>query len=215
MTGEDTDSINADTGQKPKAAKAKRSKRKWPLVLGIVAFAFIVAGTGLWIWHETPGFCGTVCHDTMYSYVEGFEESDYLVHDHAEAGLVCLDCHEPVIEDQLKELQVQLSGNYRTPLAQMETDDSFCLRDGCHTRESIETATSDYTAPSGEKVNPHSTTVADKFSDSDNPHEISGNTISCSNCHTSHRKSAGIGYCYEACHHAKNFTPCQDCHDHR
>ncbi|MBR2790357.1 MAG: hypothetical protein IKD70_07055, partial [Eggerthellaceae bacterium] len=33
------------------------------------------------------------------------------------------------------------------------------------------------------------------------PHGAGGETLPCATCHTSHRKSAGIQYCFDSCHH--------------
>lgn len=192
---------------------APKRRRKWLIVLGVALAVAAVSGAGFWVWHETPSFCGTMCHDTMGSYLDTYENSDFLVKSHADADVACLDCHEAELATQMAELQVQLSGSYRLPLAKMETDDSFCLRDGCHTREEIVVSTSDYTAGEGTKVNPHEMTVAAGTPQKQNPHGSDGKTVPCSTCHTSHRASKGIDYCYDACHHNKTFESCSDCHN--
>lgn len=192
-------------------ARQKRKKR-WPIVVGVVAAVLVVAGAGLWIWHEQPSFCATVCHDTMGSYLETYENDAMLAGAHRQAGMACLDCHEPKIEEQVAELQVQISGDYRVPLQKMEVEDEFCLRDGCHTREEIVAGAADYVAPDGTKVNPHEQTIDPAITGRNNPHNSSDTTIACSTCHTSHRNSTEIKYCYDACHHTNTFETCSDCH---
>ncbi|WP_080800403.1 cytochrome c3 family protein [Arabiibacter massiliensis] len=190
-------------------------RRKLVTALCVTGVVIVGAGAGLWVWHEQPGFCGSVCHDTMGSYVESYEGGEMLASQHAQADVVCLDCHEAELHTQLAELQVQLSGEYRLPLAKMETDDAFCLRDGCHTREKIVTATADYAAGGGTKVNPHEITFSADYGDTESPHQVGGETAPCATCHTMHRTSAGIDYCYDACHHTQTFDSCYGCHDHR
>lgn len=193
-------------------APPKKRRRKAPLVIGILAAIVVVAGAGFWVWHETPSFCGTMCHDTMGSYLDSYENSDYLVADHAAQNIACLDCHEAELATQIAELQVQLSGDYRIPLAKMETEDEFCLRDGCHTRDEIVAALSDYTTADGTSVNPHEQTIDPQAKGRTNPHGA-GESIACATCHTAHRPSAEIQYCYDACHHTETFEACSDCHN--
>lgn len=197
------------------APQPKRRRRKLAMALAVVVVVAGVAAAGFWVWHEQPSFCGTVCHDTMGPYLEGYESGDCLANAHAQADVACLDCHEADFATQVAELQVQLSGDYRLPLAKMETDDAFCLRDGCHTRDGIAAATADYTCGDGEQVNPHEITFSNDYGSDESPHEVAGEAIACATCHTSHRESAGIDYCYDTCHHAKTFESCYDCHDHR
>lgn len=196
------------------ASKLSKKRRRLPIVLGVVAVVVAIAGVGAYVWHEQPGFCGAVCHDTMGPYLETYESSAFLVHNHAEAGVTCLDCHEAELSTQLQELQTQISGNYRTPLAKMETDDEFCLREGCHTRESIVEAGEKVTFGDGTSVNPHSITFSSNYGSTESPHSVPGETIACSTCHSSHRKSAKLDYCY-GCHHTETTKSCYECHDHR
>ncbi len=202
------DGAEAD-GEAPVSAKRKPKKKL--VALGVVTVVLVTAGAGLWVWHEQPSFCATVCHDTMGSYLDTYENSDYLVAQHANQGFSCLDCHVPTLSEQIAELQVQLSGDYRVPLAKMETDDEFCLRDGCHAREEIEQHT--VVADDGTTVSPHTVTIDESAMQMQNPHESGGSVPSCSTCHTSHRPSQEIQYCYDSCHHTETFELCSDCHE--
>lgn len=188
-----------------------RSKRKrWPIALAVAIVVVAFAGAGMWVWHEQPSFCSTVCHDTMSSYVESWEDSSYTVHAHAEQGVACLDCHEPVIYEQMQEAVKQVTGDYTLPLAKMDVSDDFCLTDGCHSQESIEQATAAMVVD-GTTVNPHTQTVN---AAANNPHDGSGEKPACSECHSMHRSSKEMEYCY-SCHHAETFDVCESCHDHR
>ena len=199
------------THETPK--KKKRSSKRAFIVLGVVVAVIVVAGIGFWVWHETPNFCGTMCHDTMGSYLEGYENSDLLVAEHAANNVRCLDCHEAEISTQIAELQTQISGDYRIPLAKMEVEDEFCLRDGCHSRAEIEDALADYVAPDGTQINPHVQLIDPNSKGRvESPHN-SGSEIACAECHTSHRDSKEISYCYKTCHHTETFEKCTDCHD--
>lgn len=203
--------MNTEKPAVEEAQPSKKRKKKWPVVLGVVAAIIVVAGAGFWIWHEQPSFCATMCHDTMGTYLDTYENSDYLVHDHANAGVTCLDCHTPEISEQLAELQVQLSGNYRLPLPKMETTDEFCLRDGCHMREEIEKVTVE--GADGSVAAPHLMTIDASAGQMQNPHGAGGERLACSTCHTSHRQSKEIDYCYDTCHHTDTFERCSSCHD--
>lgn len=33
---------------------AKKGKKKWPVVVGVVAVVIVAAGAGFWVWHEQP-----------------------------------------------------------------------------------------------------------------------------------------------------------------
>jgi len=90
-----------------------------------------------------------------------------------------------------------------------------CL--GCHGPFDKLTKVNDkYTAPSGEKISPHRFVPHDSTKDEDAPE--------CTNCHTAHPldplpthgsidlSKVDVKWCYEACHHEKNFTSCKQCH---
>lgn len=195
----------------PGVPKKKRSKRA-AIVVGVLGAIVVVAAAGFWIWHETPSFCGTMCHDTMGSYLESYEESDYMVAQHAAQGVRCLDCHEAELATQIAELQVQMSGDYRIPFAKMKVEDEFCMRDGCHSHDEVVTGTANYVAADGTKINPHEQTMDPNNRGRVNPHTTS-DAIPCATCHTAHRPSAQMNYCYDTCHHTQTFEVCSDCHE--
>ena len=39
----------------------------------MVVAVLVVAGCGMLAWHETPSFCGTVCHTPMSTYLDTYE----------------------------------------------------------------------------------------------------------------------------------------------
>ena len=52
------------------AKKAKNGKKKWPIVVGVVAVVLVAAGAGFFVWHEQPSFCNAICHTPMDGIVK-------------------------------------------------------------------------------------------------------------------------------------------------
>ena len=95
------------------APAAKRPRKRMAVTLGVIAAIVVVAGAGLWVWHEQPSFCGAICHMPMSQYVDtyeaepgqaatdkwGNEVSDAsamtAAYHRSETGATCLSCHEP------------------------------------------------------------------------------------------------------------------------
>ena len=175
-------------------ACSKKSKK--PLIAGIVVAVVVLAGIGFWTWH-TP----------MSTYVATYEaqpnaqatdkwgndvtnSNAMLVVTHKEAGVECLSCHVPSINQQIGEVTETITGDYYYPLSEVSIsalqensgqnasdEAAFCLKSGCHvdasgteisTREDLMKATAD------KAFNPHS-----------NHH----GEANCSDCHKSHRAS--------------------------
>lgn len=172
-------------------------RRRVLVIVGIAVVVIAIAGVAFWEYHEQPQFCAT-CH-IMDSYLESWESSSLLVHDHAEENITCLDCHEPTIEQQVHELVVFVQGDYRDPLKMRKFPDDECLE--CHEHGSYEDIiqrTANYTV-NGQKVNPH------------DPHISNENEFKCYHCHKMHRESPGLDYCY-GCHHSGELVSCSECH---
>jgi hypothetical protein len=144
--------------------------------------------------------CAT-CH-VMASYTESLQDANLSASTHAQEGLVCLDCHEQAVLEQVhKEAK---AGVTRLKPRKFSNELCFdCHVDNEHTsyQEIIE-RTKDYTVD-GEKINPH------------DPHagleEIEQEQLECRRCHKMHKESPGIEYCY-GCHHERNFENCSECH---
>ena len=167
---------------------AKRGKRRWPLVVGIVAIVVVAAGAGFAVWHEQPSFCNAVCHDPMDNYVEGYYNDATLVaNTHARADVSCLDCHDPKMDEQIAEGIAWVTGNFETDQAGnivrvgVTADTAMCAQSGCHALDEVVAATANWGGQAG--VNPHDS------------HQ--GIAIDCSNCHGVH----GTSYMYcNTCH---------------
>lgn len=189
------------------AAEPAKKKKKWPIVVGVIVVVLVVAGIGMWTWHEQPSFCNAVCHTPMDTYVETYNatpgqagtdkwgnevsnSSAMMVVVHKEAGVNCLGCHVPTLSQQMGEVGEEITGNYYYPLE--ETDlatlttnadmsggaDGFCLKSGCH-----EMTRAELTQATSDMA----------F----NPHRWQHGEIACSQCHKSHR--ASVFYCTQ-CH---------------
>jgi len=163
----------------------KKARRKWPIVLGVVAVLLVSAGAGLMVWHEQPSFCNAICHEPMGSYVDEYysEDRSLLAVVHRQADVECLDCHEPTFSDQVSEGIAWITGDfYAEPEKRDFANDAFCLNEACHVKEGIAQATEDW---GGNDFNPHASHM--------------GKDITCGDCHSMHRESSV--YCNK-CHNA-------------
>ena len=210
----ETDAKLDDT--KPK--KAKMPKKKKYAVAGVIVGVVFLACLGFGAWHETPGFCGAICHTPMDPYLATYETgthdklsneldqteaSSMLSYKHKTymGGMRCMDCHKPVIGQQLSEGANWVSGNYSIAgtnaqgqpylesrsLADLSEgigveEDEFCLNSGCHVATPDRKALFEKTKYLGSEYNPHSQRHGD---------------IDCSQCHKAHTQS--VNYCTE-CH---------------
>lgn len=166
-----------------KVAVASKKKSKKFVVVGVVCVVLIVAVAGAWAWHNTPSFCGAVCHNTMSAHLANYEGTDDsngagIASVHAKANVGCLDCHEAHVDEQISEVQSQLSGAGEPALSSTYYDNNEkCL--SCHGGSYEELAKQ--TSSLGD-FNPHS-----------NPH----GQMNCNECHKGH--SSQVDTCSE-CH---------------
>lgn len=209
---ETADEQNAESGTEVASGKMpdlspKKKKKKW-IVIGVLAVVLVAAGAGFWVWHETPGFCGAICHTPMNEYVEGYDQ-DYgvegidkygnkvtntasmLAVSHKVAGEDCLSCHVPTIGEQVTEGIAWVTGDYYYPLEERSASDltearglaaeQFCLNEGCHnfSVDDLAKVTAD------EKRNPHVDQHKSEYE--------------CTDCHKAHR--ASVNQCASSgCH---------------
>ena len=63
------DPVIAGTPEAAGASPApQRHGRGTAVVVAVVAAILVVAGVGMWVWHEQPSFCGAICHTPMDNY---------------------------------------------------------------------------------------------------------------------------------------------------
>ncbi len=163
-------------GSAPEQGGAPKNRKRLYVTLGIVAVILVIAVVGGLAWHETPGFCNAICHSPMDSYVKGYQSTDetLLITKHSEgsAKLSCLDCHEPTMDQQLKEATSWVSGDFSSKLETRKfATKEFCFE--CHSEEKIIAATVDFGGKKG-------------F----NPHDSRHGEMPCYNCHSMHDKSS-------------------------
>lgn len=195
-----------------KEMAVKKSRKKTPITIAVIAAIVVVAGAGLWVWHEQPSFCAAICHIPMDPYLETYEEeanaegvdkwnnavsntNAMLAVTHREAGEACMDCHVPTLSEQVSEAANWISGNYVFPLMEGDLDslteasgmdaDQFCLKSGCHVTDD------------GTEITTRSQLVEATADMSFNPHVAQHEERACSDCHKGHRASVMV---------------CADCH---
>lgn len=162
----------------------KSTKKRWPIVVGIIVVVLLAAGIGGYAWHNTPGFCGTACHDTMSEHVANYYGTDAsngagLASYHATVKVTCLDCHKATLDTQMAELQTQLSGKV-TNLGLADryyVDNGTCL--SCHggSYDSLAQQTASLGAY--------------------NPHESPHGQLNCNECHKGHESQVDTcGQCH-------------------
>lgn len=124
--------------------KKPGSKKRLPIVIGVVVAVLVVAVGGGLAWHEQPSFCGAICHTPMNGYLETYEAepgqaatdkwgnevadaSGMMAAVHRKAGeesgtpITCLSCHEPTLSEQLTEGLHWVTGSYNVSQTLNET----------------------------------------------------------------------------------------------
>lgn len=97
-----------------------RFAKKTKVAVGVIVLVLAVGGIGFYQWHETPGFCGAICHDPMDMYLVNYTDGQYdaygnemqseaesmamMAYMHKEVNdQVCLQCHVAAMEEQITE----------------------------------------------------------------------------------------------------------------
>lgn len=198
-----------ETTEESAPAKRQKAKRRF-LVLGVVGAVIVVAGIGMFAWHNQPSFCGTLCHMPMSTYEDTYfaaadtetvdkwgnavSDSDaMLAVGHREgADITCLDCHTPSISQQVGEVVETITGNYYYPLSEVSVKE---LMDNSN---QVSNATGDEFCLNESCHNMTRDDLATLTADmTRNPHDSPHAENACSDCHKSHR--ASVMLCSE-CH---------------
>ena len=213
----------AEQQEGSKKKRPKMSRGKFWGIIAVVVVVVAVAGGGAWHWHEQPSFCAAFCHN-MDQYLATYEQrpdvagfdkygnsvvntSTELAVAHrtnmttAKSDFRCMDCHHPIIKDQITEVTEWIPGNYYDPLYEptlkeltknwgVEDATEFCANENCHA----------YLLGEDGKLNREKlakTTANREF----NPHEMHHENLNmqCSTCHKGHRASV---------------LACTSCHQH-
>lgn len=199
MNAEQTEGTTAEASPQKKKGPLKR----WQIAVVTVVAIFVVAGAGMWVWHEQPSFCNAICHDPMDPYLPTYEAqpgaaavdkwgnevadaSGMMAATHrVEAEADCMSCHIPTMSEQISEGITWISGNFFSPLVERNASDlteargvpsdEFCLNEACHnmTRDDLIAATD------GPDV-------------WYNPHVPEHGELDCGTCHKAHRQSVVI-----------------------
>jgi len=151
----------------------KLSKRQLVIISVLIVVFTGVAFAVMEKISDNPAFCAS-CHN-MQSYYDSYHDSNLLAHKHAEAGVSCHDCHEPLVTQQVDEGIKYVTGNFETPLEKRQFSNDNCLK--CHNMKVVRTKTD--------------------FEES-NPHESHQGKQNCYECHSMHRQSSVM--CTERCH---------------
>ena len=225
---EETKTDVAATEEPAKDAKKARSgKKKWPIVVGVVAVVLVAAGAGFFVWHEQPSFCNAICHTPMDAYAESYidgshdkygneltEESDKMAmmayyHGHTTEGETtnCLGCHVPTLGEQITEGMHWVTGSYevagenkvgQTILEERELADLVEAR-GIEEDEFCLNGDCHHVTDDGKEITSRADLEA-ATADLDstyNPHLAQHGEYACSQCHKAHSQS--VNYCTQ-CH---------------
>lgn len=125
--------------------------------------------------------CAGECHN-IKPYVDGLNNPNLLLTQHAQVGIGCEDCHEQTDETRKEEQQVYQSGDYDNPMYTREFDAEFCFR--CH---------GSY-AELAKKTEP----LVEKLGR--NPHKSHMGEVDCYECHKVHQAST---FACAECHFSK------------
>ena len=218
MAEEKTNTSDVQTAEAAVEEKsAKKGKKKWPIVVGVVAVVLVAAGAGFWTWHEQPSFCSAICHTPMDAYgvtyeegttdkygneVSGAAQHSMLAFSHKELNnSACMDCHVPTMSEQIAEGIGWVTGNYVIAGEQ---------KNGSGMTYLDKRTTADLTEARGVPADEfclneacHNMTRADlkdmteDLSESRNPHNFQHGDYDCGICHQAHAQS--VNYC-SSCH---------------
>lgn len=194
MTGDDKGLVEMGpkTGpidEEPEEASPKKKRNKLKIT-GIVVAVIVVLAIAFFVWHETPGFCNSVCHDPMDPYVESISSGDkgMMAVVHADNGVYCLKCHEAKLTEQVSEVMHWVSDDFTTDSQNMLVpakdfaNEEFCGRGDCHDTGNLAEATVGFEG-NDEKYNPHSShqDLALECGDCHKAHSTS--VLVCNSCH--------------------------------
>lgn len=226
MAEETKTEVASDEQDAKDAKQPKQGKKKWPIVVGVVAVVLVAAGAGFFVWHEQPSFCNAICHTPMDAYVETYidgshdkygneltEESDKMAmlayyHGHNDGETTnCLGCHVPTLGEQITEGLHWVTGSYEVA-GENKTGDTILesreLADLVEARGIEEdsfclNSGCHHVAEDGTEIQSRDDLLkatAD-LDETYNPHKAQHGEYACTQCHKAHSQS--VNYCTQ-CH---------------
>jgi nitrate reductase NapE component len=98
----------------------KRISSRAKVTIGVIVAVVLVGGFGFYQWHETPQFCGAICHEPMDMYLVNYTDGEYDAYGNQMKSAVessammaymhkqvnnqtCLQCHQAALEEQITE----------------------------------------------------------------------------------------------------------------
>lgn len=209
------------------AKDAKKGKKKWPIVAGVVAVVLVAAGAGFFVWHEQPSFCNAICHTPMDAYVETVTDGshDKFGNELDQAGMEsmmafkhagsldaggyevtnCLGCHVPSMAEQITEGMHWVTGSYSVAGENKVGQTILETRELADLVEARGIEEDEFCLNSGCHATADGTPMTREdlvertadLSDTRNPHVAQHGEYACSQCHKAHSQS--VNYCSQ-CH---------------
>jgi len=203
------------------APTAKKSKKKLGILAAVVA-VIAIASVGMFIWHEQPSFCSTMCHieaDYVDNYMQeqgvpGTDKYGHAVSNTnammavlhrntratAKPEIVCVDCHIPNFMELAHDGVNYVTGNYPYPRDERSTTalgrwDNKLGTEFCANENCHVYLLGDDGKLDMKKLS--DSTAGRAFNFHEQHHE--NLTLDCSSCHKGHRASTVV---------------CTGCHEH-
>lgn len=208
----------AQDGKEP-----KQKKKRWPIVLGVVAVVIVVAAVGFNAWHSQPTFCNAICHTPMDAYVETYTDGTYdkygneltdnaskyamMSYLHGQnGGADCLGCHVPTLGQQVGEGMNWITGNYEvagenkvgSTILESRSTEELAEGAGMESGDAFCLRSGCHENADGSVMTRDDLIAATaSLSSTRNPHVAQHGEIACSECHKGHSQS--VNYCSQ-CH---------------
>ncbi len=198
--------------------KASKKRTNKLLIIGALGAAVIVLGAGFYAWHDTPGFCNSICHTPMDAYYDTYADGSHdkygnaltaaesdtmLSHAHSKymGGLSCMDCHIPTLSEQVGEATGWITGGYAiaganslgSAVLESRTMADLTEARGANEQEFCLNDRCHVTTPDRASLFEKTKALESQY----NPHSDRHGDIDCGTCHKGHTQS--VNYCTE-CH---------------
>ncbi|MDD7369777.1 MAG: cytochrome c3 family protein [Berryella intestinalis] len=217
-----------ETGEAAAAAspQKKAPKGRRFAIIGVAAVLVAAVGIGFWEWHETPGFCASICHN-MDPYLEtylqdegvaGVDKYGNAVSDttallstrHRETNATgkpeirCMGCHHPVVKQQISEAVQQTTGGYEFPQTEPTLSQLTAWEGTEGTQFCVNSGCHSYLRGSDGLVDRKKLEESTSWMDF-NPHAQHHENlqVECGECHKGHRASVMV---CTGCHQHENVS---------